>query len=67
MSIAILNNMNNIRIINNDTVTKILKFPEAIVFVISATNPLEAIPFASASPPPKSNKIPYANFSVSFH
>lgn len=43
--------INNIKTINRETFSKTGKFPAAIVSVISATNPLEAIRFASDKPP----------------
>ena len=58
--------INNIKMINKETVNRILNSPAAIASVINETKPEEAIPLASAKPPPNNNKIPQANLLVSF-
>ena len=58
--------INSINTISKHTTIIGLKPPLLMPSVITATKPLEAIPFAKAKPPPNSNKIPQASLLVSF-
>ena len=59
--------MKSISKINKVAVRKTFKFAAAILSVISDTIPVNDIPFANASPPPKRIKMPQASFEVSSH